>query len=271
MTFWPEIQSRLLDFLPRLGLAVIIFFIALYLSKVVSQTVRRGLERREPSHAATQLVVDLTRWGILVFGIVMAFQQFVDVTAFLAGLGIIGFTVGFALQDVMKNFASGIILLAQQPFRVGDAVEVGDYAGTVQAIDLRSTEIKTFDGRIAILPNADVLNHAIVNYTRSLQRQIEVVVGVAYGSDLKLARNLALEAIRALPGYLETPEAMVVFKNFGESSIDMSVLVWFDTAQANLFKARDAMIEVIKAAFDANKIDIPFPIRTVLMDDGDGK
>ncbi len=268
MIFWPAIESRLLDFLPRLGLAVIIFFIGLYLSKIVSRMVRRGLERREPSPAATKLVVDLTRWGILVFGIVMAFQQFVDVTAFLAGLGIIGFTVGFALQDVMKNFASGIILLAQQPFRVGDAVEVGAYEGTVRTIDLRSTEIQTFDGRIAILPNADVLNHAIVNYTRSLQRRIEVIVGVAYGTDLKLARDLVLEAIRAVPGYLETPEAMVVFKDFGESSIDMSVLVWIDTAQTSPPKARDAAIEVIKAAFDANKIDIPFPIRTVLMDDG---
>ncbi|MDX9993457.1 MAG: mechanosensitive ion channel [Anaerolineales bacterium] len=264
MIFWPAIEARVLDFLPRLGLAVIIFFIGLYLSKIISRIVRRGLERREPSPAATDLVVDLTRWGILVLGIVMAFQQFVDVTAFLAGLGIIGFTIGFALQDVMKNFASGVILLAQQPFRVGDSVEVGDYEGTVQAIDLRSTEIKTFDGLIAILPNADVLNHAIVNYTRSLQRRIEVVIGVAYGTDLKLAREITLEAIRAIPGYLEEPAALVGFNAFGESSIHMSVLVWFDTAEAGPVKARDAAIEAIKAAFDANKIDIPFPIRTVL-------
>jgi small-conductance mechanosensitive channel len=196
----------------------------------------------------------------------MAFQQFIDVTAFLAGLGIIGFTIGFALQDVMKNFASGVILLAQQPFRVGDSVEVGDYEGTVQAIDLRSTEIKTFDGRIAIVPNADVLNHAIVNYTRSVQRRIEVIVGVAQDTDLKLARDIALEAICAIPGYLEEPAAMVGFNTFGESAIYMSVFVWFDTSEASPLKARDAAIEVIKAAFDANKIDIPFPIRTVLIE-----
>jgi small-conductance mechanosensitive channel len=268
MTFWPEIEALLLDFLPRLGTAVLIFFVGLYLSKAVSRMVWRALERREPSMAATNLLVDITRWGILTLAVVMAFQQFVDVTAFLAGLGILGFTVGFALQDVMKNFASGVILLVQRPFRVGDAVEVGAYEGTVRAIDLRSTEIKTFDGRIAILPNADVLNHAIVNYTRSVQRRIEVIVGVAYGTDLKLARDAALGAIRAVPGYLDDPAPIVVFKEFGESSIDLSVFVWFETAQASPLKARDAAIEEIKRAFDAHQIDIPFPIRTVMMDSG---
>lgn len=266
MSFFIEMQSRLLDFLPKLVLALVIFFASLYLSKIISAAVRRALQKREPVPSATKLLVDITRLGVLSFGTIMAFQQFVDVTAFLAGLGIIGFTVGFALQDVMKNFASGVILLVQQPFRVGDSVAVGDYEGTVQAIDLRSTEIKTFDGRIAIVPNADVLNHVIVNYTHSLQRRIEVLVGVAYGTDLKLARDVALEAIRAVPGYLEEPAAMVVFKEFGESSVDMSVFVWFDTAQASPLKARDSAIENIKRAFDAHSIEIPFPVRTVLMD-----
>jgi small conductance mechanosensitive channel len=266
MNFFIEMQSYLLDFLPKLLLALVIFFVSLYLSKIISAMVRRALQKRDPVPNATNLLVDITRLGVLSFGTIMAFQQFVDVTAFLAGLGIIGFTVGFALQDVMKNFASGIILLVQQPFRVGDSVAVGDYEGTVQAIDLRSTEIKTFDGRIAIVPNADVLNHVIVNYTHSLQRRIEVVVGVAYGTDLKLARDVALEAIHAVPGYLEDPAAMVVFKEFGESSVDMSVFVWFDTAQSSPLKARDGAIESIKLAFDAHNIEIPFPVRTMLVD-----
>lgn len=266
MNFFIEMQSILLDFLPKFVLALVIFFASLYLSKIISAAVRRALYKRTPVPNATKLLVDITRWSILSVGTVMAFQQFLDVTTFLAGLGILGFTVGFALQDVMKNFASGVILLIQQPFRVGDSVAVGDYEGTVLAIDLRSTEIKTFDGRIAIVPNADVLNHVIVNYTHSLQRRIEVVVGVAYGTDLKLARDVVLEAIRDVPGYLEEPAAMVVFKEFGESSVDMSVFVWFETAQTTPLKARDAAIEAINHAFDAHNIEIPFPIRTVLMD-----
>jgi small conductance mechanosensitive channel len=264
MNFWPELEARLLDFLPRLGLAALIFFVGLYLSKAVSGMVRRTLESREPSPAATRLIVDLTRWGILTLGVIMAFQQFVDVTAFLAGLGILGFTVGFALQDVMKNFASGVILLAQQPFRVGDAVAVDAFEGTVRAIDLRSTEIETFDGRIAILPNADVLNQAIVNYTRSVRRRIEVLVGVAYGTDLKLARDVALEALQQVPGYLQDPPAQVVFKDFSDFSLNVSVFVWVDTRQAGPLKARDAAIEAVKQAFDRHNIEIPYPTRTVI-------
>ena len=270
MNFGTELEFRLLDFLPRLGLALVIVVASLYFSKFLSGLVRRALQKRSLMPNAANLIVDMTRWGILTLGTVMAFQQFVDVTAFLAGLGIIGFTVGFALQDVMKNFASGIILLVQQPFRVGDAVEVGAYEGTVRTIDLRSTEIQTFDGRIAILPNADVLNHAIVNYTRSLQRRVEVIVGIDYASDLKLARDTALEAIRVIPGYLEEPAALVVFKDFGDFSVDMSVFVWIDTAQTSPPKARDAAIEAIKQAFDAHNIHIPSPLRTV-MTSGSGK
>ena len=264
MNFWSEMEYRLWDFLPRLGLAVLIFVASLYLSKLASSLVRRALEKRKPVPGAAKLIVDMTRWGILTLGTVMSFQQFVDVTAFLAGLGIIGFTVGFALQDVMKNFASGVILLVQQPFRVGDSVAVDAYEGTVRAVDLRSTEIQTFDGRIAILPNAEVLNHAIVNYTRSLQRRIEVVVGVAYGADLKLARDVALEAVRAVPGYLAEPAALVVFKDFADFAMNMSVYAWIDTAQTNPTKARDAAIELIKQALDAHQIEIPYPMRTVI-------
>jgi small conductance mechanosensitive channel len=265
MFSWLELEAHLMDFVPRLGVAVLIFVIGMVLSRIVSRMLQRTLESREPSPSATRLIVDVTRWGILALGVVMAIQQFVDVTAFLTGLGILGFTIGFALQDVMKNFASGVILLIQQPFRVGDSVEVGAYEGTVLAIDLRSTEIKTFDGRIAILPNADVLNQAIVNYTRSVQRRIEVIVGVAYDTDLKVARDAALSAIRLVPGYIEDPAPAIVFKEFGNSSIDLSVFLWFDTAQATPLKARDAAIEEIKRAFDAHKIDIPFPIRTMMV------
>ncbi len=266
MSVWSALQIRLIEFLPRLGTAVLLLLAGVYLSRLVRHLVYQALERRQSASTASRLVADLAYWGILTLGVVMAIQQFVDVTAFLAGLGLVGFTVGFALQDVMKNFAAGVILLAQQPFRVGEMIQVGEFEGWVQAIDLRSTEIRTLDGRIVILPNAEVLNHAIVNYTRSLQRRIEVVAGVAYGSDLKRVRQAALEAIRSLPGFLEDPPPMVVFREFGDSAIQVSVLVWVDTAQVSLLAARDAAIEAIKRAFDAQGIIIPFPIRTVLLE-----
>jgi small conductance mechanosensitive channel len=261
-----EIQTMILAFLPRLGFAILIFGISLWLGRVVRSIIHRTIVTRTPAPGALRLIEDVANGGIVTLGAVMAIQQFFDVTAFLAGLGIVGFTVGFALQDVMKNFAAGVILLVQQPFRVGDVISVLDFDGTVKAIDLRSTELMTLDGRVVILPNADVLNHAIVNYTLSKRRRIEVVVGVAYDSDPAQVRAVALDAIRTIPGAQTDPAPMALLELFNASSIDVKVLFWVETEQISPLAAKDAAIAQIHAAFAEHKIEIPFPIQTVVME-----
>lgn len=258
-------QADLSALLPKLAVALLIFLVSLYLAKLVSGMLLRVLEQRKVNSGAERLVSETVRWSIIVYGSVMALQQFADVTAFLAGLGILGFTVGFALQDVMKNFAAGVLLLLQKPFRIGDNISVAGFDGTVTAIDLRSTEIRTFDGRTVIAPNADVLNHAIINFTRSVNRRVELPVGVTYGSDLEQVQNLAMEAIGQVPGLLADPAPQVVFRNFGDSSINFTIFYWVDTAQIGLFAAQDAGLKLIKRAFQEQGIEIPYPIRTVMM------
>lgn len=260
-----EWQAGLGALLPKLAVALLIFLVSLYLAKLASGMLLRVLERRKVNSGAERLVSETIRWGIIVYGSVMALQQFADVTAFLAGLGILGFTVGFALQDVMKNFAAGVLLLLQKPFRVGDNISVAGFDGTVTAIDLRSTEIRTFDGRAVIVPNADVLNHAIINFTRSVNRRVELTVGVAFGSDLEQVQKMALEAVGQVPGLLSDPAPQVVFRNFGDSAIDLTLFYWVDTAQIGLLAAQDAGLKLIKRAFQRENIVIPYPIRTVVM------
>lgn len=258
-------QAGLDALLPKLAAALLIFLVSLYLAKLVSGMLLRVLERRKVNSGAERLVSETVRWSIIVYGTVMALQQFADVTAFLAGLGILGFTVGFALQDVMKNFAAGVLLLLQKPFRVGDNISVAGFEGTVAAIDLRSTEIRTFDGCAVIVPNADVLNHAIINFTRSVNRRVELPMSVAYGSDLEQAQTLAMDAVGQIPGLLADPAPQVVFRNFGDSSINFTVFYWVDTAQIGLFAAQDAGLKLIKRAFQEQGIEIPYPIRTVMI------
>lgn len=258
-------QVWLSALLPKLAVALLIFLVSLYLAKLLSKMLLRVLERRKVNSGAERLISETVRWGVIVYGSVMALQQFADVTAFLAGLGILGFTVGFALQDVMKNFAAGVLLLLQKPFRMGDNISVAGFDGTVTAIDLRSTEIRTFDGRAVIVPNADVLNHAIINFTRSVNRRIELPVGVAYGSDLEQVQKLTMEAIRQVPGLLNDPAPQVIFRNFGDSSINFAVLYWVDTTQVSIFAAQDAGVKLIKQMFEKHNINIPYPIHTVLM------
>jgi small-conductance mechanosensitive channel len=265
----PDYISQLLDRvvaeLPNILTALLIFVVSIYLARLFSKLLKRVLKRREADPEVTLLLATITRWSIIVAGLITALQRFFDVTAFLAGLGILGFTIGFALQNIMQNFVSGVILLIEQPFDVGDAVELNGYGGTALTISLRTTEMRTFDGLIVMIPNADVLSNTITNYTRADRRRIELPVGVSYGSDPAVARQIVLETIETVPGYLGDPEPMVVFHTFGGSSVDMTAYFWIDSSKTNVFAAKDAALELTKAALEKKGIEIPFPIRTVYM------
>src|SRR5262249_24903882 len=156
-------------------------------------------------------------------------QRFFDVTAFLAGLGILGFTVGFALQDVMKNFAAGVILLIQQPFHVNEVIGVEGFDGTVLEIDLRSTEIKALDGRIVHIPNAAILSSPIINYTRADRRLVDLAIKLGYQTDMDLARKVVLDAIQNVPSLVAEPAPSTGFANFGDSALELNIYFWIDT------------------------------------------
>jgi len=251
--------------IPNLLTALIIVIVSIYLAKVFSRILTRLLKARKAPEGVTQLLAQLTYSAVVVFGAITAIQRFFDVTAFLAGLGILGFTVGFALQDVMKNFASGVILLIQQPFHVNEFIGVAGFDGTVLEIDLRATEIKAADGRIVILPNAVILASPIINYTRANRRRVDLPVGVGYDTDIEVARKVVLDVLQNIPGIVAEPAPMVGFSNFGDSALELNTFFWIDTSQTNPFAAKDSAFSLIKDVLDKQGIDIPFPIRTVYM------
>jgi len=257
--------DNLIKGIPNLLTALAIFLISLYFGNVLNRIVRRVLKARKAPEGVTHLLGELTKVTVVVIGTITALQRFFDVTAFLAGLGILGFTVGFALQDVMKNFAAGVILLIQQPFHTDEFIGVNGFDGQVLEIDLRATEIRSLDGRIVSIPNADVLANPIINYTRANRRRIELPVGVGYSTDTETARQVVLEAIQNVPGYMAEPGPLIGFSNFGDSALELNTYFWIDTAKTNPIAAKDAAFSLIKAALDRQGIDIPFPIRTVYM------
>lgn len=264
-----QLLTDAIVFLPRIASALVIFVIALVLATSASKLVDRGLKRREVDPEVTLLLNKVTRWGIIALGIVIALQQVdFDLTAFLAGLGIVGFTIGFALQDVSKNFIAGLLILLQQPFDLGDAVEVAGFSGNVEMVNLRETQIRTFDGRHVLIPNGDVFTSAIVNFSRTSRRRIELTVGVAYDSDLDLVQRLTLEAIGAIDGILPEPAPAVVFSNFGGSSIDFTLYYWVNLEELGYWDGQTAGVKAVKTAFDEVGIEIPYPIRVVRMQGG---
>jgi small-conductance mechanosensitive channel len=263
-TFFDTFIENLIKGIPNLLTALLILLGSLYLARVLSRVFRRVLDARAAPEGVTHLLTQLTYGAVVVFGIITAMQRFFDVTAFLAGLGILGFTVGFALQDVMKNFAAGIILLIQQPFHTGEFIGVDGFDGQVLEIDLRATEIRALDGRIVSIPNADVLSNPIINYTRAERRRIELPVGLGYNTDTEAARKVVLEAIQNVPGFMAEPAPVVGFSTFGDSALQLDTYFWIDTSKTNVIAAKDAAFILIKTALDKEGIDIPFPIRTVL-------
>lgn len=258
-------------FLPRLGAAVLVYLVARVVSSSVARLIRRSMEARRRDPELIVLLEMLTRWGILALGIVLALEQLAPgrFSSLIAGLGIAGFTIGFALQDVAKNFVAGILLLIQQPFEINDAIEVGGYGGTVLDISLRATEMRTWDGRRVFIPNGDIFVSSIVNFSRALRRRIEIPIGVAPESDLDHVARVTLDTIREnVSGVLADPTPQVVFSQFGESTIDLKVFYWIDTGEAGVLQAQDEGVRAIKEAFEDQAIEMPYPTHTILMSEG---
>ncbi|MGD8758843.1 MAG: mechanosensitive ion channel [Anaerolineales bacterium] len=255
-----------LAFLPRLAAGVLIFLVALILSSWAARVVRRAMERRKRDQELIILLCMLTRWGILALGIVVALEQVTGgkLGGLIAGLGVAGFTLGFALQDVAKNFVAGILLLLQQPFEIGDSIEVAGYGGKVENITLRTTELLTWDGLHVLIPNGDVFVSPIVNYSRADKRRVELRIGVAPETDLEHAARVALQAVSQISGVLEDPKPQVIFDTFAESAIEFTLYYWVDLKATEFPEAKDAGIKAVKLAYEREKIEMPYPTVTVL-------
>ena len=248
---------------PRLLTAFVIFFLSLYLARLISNLLRRVLQRRRAPAGVVQLLGQLVLWSIVVAGTITALQQFFEVTAFLAGLGILGFTIGFALQDIMKNFASGVILLLQQPFHVGETIGVKGFDGTVLAIDLRATEMRAADGRVVILPNAEVLANPIINFSRANERRVEFSLNLSHTSDPQTVRKIVLEGIENVKGYVDTPEPVIVFNSITDHALELNANFWIDVTKNDLLHAKDTVLLNVNSKFNEQGIEIPHPIQSV--------
>ncbi|MGW8225137.1 MAG: mechanosensitive ion channel family protein [Anaerolineales bacterium] len=261
------LQQLLIDFttlLPKLIAALVVFFIGLYLATIVRRVVQKALKNRSKNPEPVTLLSQLAYWLTVILMAALSLQMIgFNLTAFLAGLGIAGFTIGFALQDVSKNFIAGLLMLIQEPFEHGETIEVGGYTGSVMGIDLRATKIRTLDGRIVLIPNGEVLTSAITNFSKAEDRRVEISTGVAYESDPDFVHQTAIEALSGIDGLLSEPIPEVLFQNFGSPTLDLTIYFWIDTSQTDVTRAKDAGLKAIKNAFDRAQIDMPLPAQTI--------
>ena len=175
----------------------------------------------------------------------------------LGAAGILGIALGFASQTSVSNIISGFFLLAEEPFQVGDVIEVGNVTGSVLTIDMLSVKIRTFDNKMVRIPNESLVKSQFTNITRFPIRRMDIPVGVAYREDMGRVRSVLLDIAARNPAVLMEPEPLVIFQGYGTSSIDFKFAVW--TKKATFLEVKNQITEEIKLRFDAEGIEIPFP------------
>lgn len=261
---WSE---TLIAMLPNAVVAIATVAAFGVLSRYLARGVERGLGRLLSSPQLVGLAGSVARVATIAAGVFVALsvmQLEKTVTSLLAGIGIVGLALGFAFQDIAANFVSGVLMAVRTPFKVDDLVKVSDHFGHVERIDLRATRVRLLSGETVIIPNKDVFQNAIVNYTETPCRRVEVDVGVSYGDDLRKAKEIAVEAVRDLSLRDADRDVELFYSGFGASSVDFQLRFWIRQAdQRSYLSARSEAIMAVKAAFDAHELTIPFPIRTL--------
>lgn len=250
--------------------AIIIALIIIMLTRYAAQFTRNladKIGKRALESKSLQLLLRksalITTW---IFGIVLA-----CVVAFpglrlgdiIATLGLGSVAVGFAFQDIFKNFLSGILILIQRPFRIDDQIIIGDYEGTVKQIDIRATEICTYGGEKILIPNSEVFMSAVRVRTAYGYRRTDLAVGVDYNTSLPEARQILQRTIERVDGVLDDKVPEIDLVAFGDSSIDLIVRYWTNPRQPYVRQIQTRAILAIKEALDAAGIGIPYPIRTL--------
>jgi small conductance mechanosensitive channel len=253
---------------PSLILKAVLFFLILFvfriLSRVARKMVRKAINRSnlQVSVLLERTALSMTGSLVMIFGLLVALSQLgFQVAPLLAGLGVAGFIIGFALQDTLSNFASGMMILLYRPYDVGDLIETAGAMGKVENMTLVSTTILTVDHQTLVIPNSMIWGNVIKNVTAQSERRIDMVFGIGYADDIPHAERVLTEILKAHEQVLDDPEPVVKLHNLGESSVDFVVRPWVKTD--DYWDVYWDITREVKIRFDAEKISIPFPQRDV--------
>lgn len=255
-----------IQLLPNLLLATLVFVVGVFIAKKIKKFAKGSLKKFSPTSTMAGLAVNFVyifSLGIVVFTTLRILHLDSTITTMLAGAGVIGLALAFAFQDIAANFISGIFISFRKPFNVGDIIKVKDFMGNVEEIRLRDTTILTFNGQYVTIPNKDVFQNPIENFTKYGKRRLDIKGGVSQGDDLNKAKKVALETLAQIEGIIKE-DTTFLFDGLGESTIDFTVRIWVNTAEngSYLKVLNDAIIR-LKEVFEQNDISMPFPIRTL--------
>lgn len=257
-----EFLNAVWSYVPNVvaGIVVAVFFIIFY--SVTSRLLRAALARTAMQPSLIEVTVSsLYKWAIMVIAVIAFLSQLgINVTAALAGVGVVGIAIGFAAKETLANILSGFSIFIDKLYRKGDWVTIAGEYGQVKVITLRTTKIRTLDNIFVIVPNSAITGEPVTNYSEEGMVRITAEVGIAYSESIDDAREVLLKAARSIEGARLEPAPAVVVDKLDDSSVNLLVRLWVDDAGTDPFY-RFTLTEVCKKALDEAKISIPFPQR----------
>jgi small conductance mechanosensitive channel len=250
--------------------AIAILLAGIWISGRVGKLIRHlGMKYPQLDVTLFNFLGSMARWAIIALTIVVVLSQFgVETTSLIALIGAAGLAVGLALQGTLSNLAAGVMLLIFRPFKVGDYVTAGGHSGTVEEISLFTTNLVSVDNVLTIVPNGDIWASAVTNYSVKDTRRLDLVFGVSYATDLKVAEQALRDVIGEDDRYHSEPaEPFVAVTNLGDSSVDFTIRVW--CAASDYWALKFHTLQAVKETFDKRGIDIPFPTTTIVRQNAD--
>ncbi len=250
-----------------IGVLVVILFTWI-VAKIVRYSGFRWAQRTEGDRSTEILVGRLCYGGVWVAGAVIALGVWgIDFATMLGALGLTSVAIGFSLKDVLSNYISGVILLSARPFHIGDQVVINGFEGTITQVQLRSTTLKTYDGRMVYIPNQEVFQASITNNTASQHLRSSVFVGIDYDADIVEAREVIVQAVSTHNRVQSTPIPEVLVHELAASTVNLEIRFWVDSRRAGFLETTSIVAQSVKEALQKNNIEMPTEIYTLLLKD----
>ncbi|MDE6789420.1 MAG: mechanosensitive ion channel [Ruminococcus sp.] len=256
-TFFTDITNYFWGILPLLIIAALVLVIGVLLSRLITQIISKAMKRSNVEDSARSFLVSVIKTALYVLVIIMALSVMnVPMSSIITVLGAAGLAISLALQNCLTNLCGGFIILFSKPFAAGDMVELDGTTGTVESIGVLYTKLHTSDGKSVLIPNGNVSNAKLINYTETPTRRIDLKYDISYSADYRLARQLIISVVSENSMILDEPAPVIRMASHNESSISIDVLVWVHNGDYK--EVLYTLNETVKQIFDRNNIEIPF-------------
>ena len=255
-------SETIMQLISNIVIAAAILFGGIWLAKQLKKYIVIIMERRNVDALLASFMSNIAYVALIAFVVIAALSKLgIHTTSFVAVIGAAGLAVALSLQSSLSNFAAGVMIIAFRPFKVGDFIEAGGVAGTVEGIQIFSTQMRTGDNKAIIVPNSNITSDNITNYSAKDTRRLDMVFGIGYNDDIKKAKDILIELINNDDRILKDPEPLVAVSELADSSVNFVVRPWTKTEDYSAVKFD--FTEAVKLTFDKEGISIPYPQQDV--------